>query len=234
MIEDGLEYIGHQRSAAVGRLDVLLVDSGKSLVVAELKIIQDDGMLLQALDYYDYVSSHVEAFARLYQKSGIDPTQQVRLFLIAPSFSQALINRCKWLDVPISLFTCSCLKFPNEGDLVPIFWEQTIPTPPEVVEVTRFEDHLQYITDPQARARAAALLEQIRNWRPDRIAVDPIKYAISIKISGRVFAYFHPRRKHFLLSTYDSQEQWMDHPIHSDEDLEKVLPLVRAAMERRA
>ena len=88
LIEDGLVYVDHQKAAAGGRLDVLLVDSGKSLVVAELKIVQDDGMLLQGVDYYDYVSSHVEAFARLYKPCGIDPTQQVRLFLIAPSFSQ--------------------------------------------------------------------------------------------------------------------------------------------------
>src|ERR1700688_3660863 len=93
LIEDGLVYVDHQKVAAGGRLDVLLVDSGKSLVVAELKIVQDDGMLLQGVDYYDYVSNHVEAFARLYKAYGIDPTQQVRLFLIAPSFSQTLVNR---------------------------------------------------------------------------------------------------------------------------------------------
>src|SRR5258708_7391845 len=104
LIEEGLVYIDHQKAAAGGRLDVLLVDSGKSLVVAELKVVQDDGMLLQALDFYDYVSTHIEAFARLYKTHAIDPTQQVRLFLIAPNFSETLVNRCKWLDVPITLF----------------------------------------------------------------------------------------------------------------------------------
>src|ERR1035441_1325509 len=101
LIEEGLVYVDHQKPAAGGRLDVLLVDSGSSLVVAELKVIQDDGMLLQGLDYYDYVSTHVEAFARLYKTQSIDPTQQVRLFLVAPTFSQTLVNRCKWLDLPI-------------------------------------------------------------------------------------------------------------------------------------
>jgi len=67
-------------------------------------------MLLQGLDYYDYVSSHVKAIARLYGKFSIDPTQSVRLFLIAPSFSQSLITRCKWIDVPITLFTYKCIK----------------------------------------------------------------------------------------------------------------------------
>jgi len=37
-IEEGLAYVDHQKPAAGGRLDVLMVDSGKSLVVAELKV----------------------------------------------------------------------------------------------------------------------------------------------------------------------------------------------------
>jgi len=110
-IEDALVYVDRQHSTPGGRLDVLMVDSGKSLVVAELKVVEDDGMLLQGLDYYDYVSMHREAFARLYKTHAPDPTQHVRLFLVAPSFSQTLINRCKWIAAPISLFTFSCLKF---------------------------------------------------------------------------------------------------------------------------
>src|SRR5271166_8395 len=128
-IEEGLVYVDHQKQAAGGRLDVLMVDSGRSLVVAELKVIQDDGMLIQGLDYYDYVSTHVEAFARLYKTHSIDPTQQVRLLLIAPTFSQTLVNRCKWLDLPISLFTFNCLKFEGETDVVPVFTEEQVPPP---------------------------------------------------------------------------------------------------------
>lgn len=51
LIEDGLVYVDRQKPTGGGRLDVLMVDSGKSLVVGELKVVQDDGMLLQGLDY---------------------------------------------------------------------------------------------------------------------------------------------------------------------------------------
>jgi hypothetical protein len=187
LIEEGLVYVDHQKAAAGGRLDVLLVDSGKSLVVAELKVVQDDGMLLQALDYYDYVSMHVEAFARLYKKHSIDPTQQVRLFLIAPTFSQTLVNRCKWLDVPTTLFSVDCLKFDNDDDVVPIFTERELPTIPGIIEISTREDHLTYITDAAVRAEVNSLLEEIKNWKPGCISIDPIKYAISIKVNGRVF-----------------------------------------------
>lgn len=232
-IEEGLIYVDHQKPAAGGRLDVLMVDSGKSLVVAELKVVQDDGMLMQGIDYYDYVSGQIEALARLYKPHDIDPTQQVRLLLIAPSFSQALVNRCKWVDLPISLFTYHCLKFDGEEDITPVFAEQAIPTTPEVVVISQLNDHLGYITDLQVRARVATLLDEIKNWKPGSISLDAIKYAISMKVNGRVFAYFYPRRQHYLLATYNDQDEWIEYAIKDDDDLVKVKPIMRASMERR-
>lgn len=233
LIEEDLAYVDHQRPAAGGRLDVLMVDSGKSLVVAELKVTQDDGMLLQGLDYYDYVSTHVESFARLYMAHSIDPTQQVRLFLVAPSFSQTLVNRCKWLDLPISLFTFNCLKFEGEADVVPIFTEQQISAPPEIVEVAHLDDHMNYITDGTVRAKVTALLDEIKNWNPGNISIDPIKYAVSMKVRGRVFAYLAPRRQHYVISTFDASDEWKDYAVKTDDDLATVKPIAKAAMERR-
>lgn len=233
LIEEGLVYVDHQKHAAGGRLDVLLVDSGKSLVVAELKVVQDDGMLLQGLDYYDYVSSHVETYARLYKLHAIDPTQQVRLILVAPSFSQAMINRCKWIDIPLSLFTFQCLKVEGDDDFVPVFAEQQIPTPTEVVEGVSIDKHLAYITDPSVRIKASALLEEFKSWKPGGISLDPIKYAISIKVNGRVFAYLSARRKHYVLATFNAEDVWTEYSIKDDNDLEQAKPIVRVSMERR-
>lgn len=234
MIEDGLAYIDHQNPTAGGRLDVLMVDSGRSLVVAELKVVQDDGMLMQGLDYYDYVSTHVEAFARLYKDHNIDPTQQVRLFLIAPAFSQVLVNRCKWIDLPVSLFTFNCLAFDGDPELVPIFAEQQIPIQPVIVEVKTLEDHIEYITDIDVRAKVSDLLDEIKNWNPDSIYLNPTKGAISMKVKGRVFAYFYARRKHYILATYNDQAEWKEYSINDDDDLANAKPIMKAAMIQRA
>ena len=84
MLEEGLIYIDHQKPTAGGRrLDILMVDSGKSLVVAELKVVQDDGMLMQGIDYYDFVSGHIEAFARLYKPHDIDQTQHLNILRVS-------------------------------------------------------------------------------------------------------------------------------------------------------
>ena len=232
-IEEGLVYVHHQQITGSGRLDVLLVDSGHSLVLAELKVIEDDGMLLQGLDYYDYVSSHVEAIARLYTRFSIDPTQPVRLFLIAPSFSQSLITRCKWIDVPISLFSYKCIKLEGSDEIIPVFSEQTIPSPPDVLETHSLDDRLNYITDVEVRLIVKRLLEEIGGWdTTGKVLVEPIKYSIALKVSGRNFAYISPRRKFFLIETFSQDGKWQGYPIHSEEDLTAALELVRTSFTR--
>ncbi len=226
-LEDGLRYVSHQRFTDTGRLDVLLADSGHSLVLTELKVVEEDAMLFQAIDYYDYVSSHLEAFARLYSAFSIDPTQPVRLFLIAPSFSQSLITRCKWIDVPISLFAYKCIRLDGSSEIIPVFSEQTIPSPPEVLETYSLDDRLAYITDANVQATAKGLLDEVVSWDTNKILAEPIKYAISLKVSGRLFAYLSPRRKHFVVETYNQEGKWTGYSIHTPDDLDAVKELMQ-------
>lgn len=231
-IEEGLRYVDHQRFTASGRLDVLFVDSGHSLVVAELKVIEDDAMLFQAIDYYDYVSLNLEAFNRLYSSFSIDPTQQVRLFLIAPSFSQSLIARSKWIDIPISLFTYKCITLDSGTEIIPVFAEQTIPSPPEVLETYTLDDRYAYITDDAARAQAKDLVAEVVSWDPTKTVAEAIKHPISLKVSGRVFAYLSPRRKYFIVETYNPDDKWTSYPIHTADDLLAAKELMRVNFDR--
>lgn len=236
LIEEGLKYVDHQRHIEKGRLDLLFIDSGHALVVAELKIIEDDAMLFQALDYFDYVSSNVEAFARLYNNiANIDPTQELRLFLIAPSFSQTLISRCKWIDANISLFIHKMIKFDDSEDIVPVFSEIVIPTRPElIVEKYTIEDRLAYITNFEIKRVAEEFLKQLQEWKKDKILIEPIKYAISIKVGGRVFMYLSPRRNAFVVETYNTEGKWTGFSVNSKEDLAGLLDLLKTNMEKRS
>lgn len=232
LLEEGLGYVGHQRFTESGRLDVLFVDSGHSFVVAELKVVEDDAMLFQAIDYYDYVSLHLEAFARLYGASSIDPTQPVRLFLVAPSFSQSLITRCKWIDIPISLFTYKCIRLEGSSEIIPVFSEQTIPSPLEILETYSLDDRFAYITDDGVRTQAKDLISEVVSWDTAKTLVEPIKYAISLKVSGRVFAYISPRRKHFIVETRNQDGKWTSYPIHTPDDLVGAKEIMRDNFDR--
>ena len=232
-IEEGLKFVDHQAFTTRGPLDVLLVDSGHALVVAELKAVEDDAMLVQGIDYYDYVLRNLDGFARAYKRHKIDPNQEPRLFLIAPSFSLTLLNRIKWINIPISLFTFQCIEFGDaKGEIVPVYKEITAPSVPERVEAYSLDDRYSYITDTKIRGLARRVVAEIQEWDPERVLVEPTKYDISIKVSGRVVAYVGPRRKHFVLSTYDAEGKWTAHPINSESDLEPVIPLVQANFDK--
>lgn len=233
LIEDGLRYVDHQKRTERGPLDVLFADSGKALVVAELKVTEDDGMLVQGIDYYDYIISNIEGFARAYKDKKIDPAQKSRLFLIAPSFSVPLLNRCKWIDIPISLFTFQCIAFEDDPrEIIPVFKEVTIPSRIEPVVVHTIKERLEYITDSKVRKTVEKLLEEIQEWDKENILIEPTKYDISIKVSGRVFSYLGPRRKHFIIYTYDGENKWTGFPIHQAEDLEEVKILLKSNYEK--
>lgn len=232
LIEEGVRYIDHQRNTDRGPLDVLMVDSGNALIVAELKIIEDDSMLVQGIDYYDYISRNIEGISRVYKDFHIDPNQTVRLFLIAPSFSVSLLNRCKWIDIPISLFTYKCITFEDSKEITAVFSDVIIPSTPEVVETYDLKDRLKYITSLDIRRIANDLIEEIKSWDATNILIEPTKYDMSAKISGRVFAYICPRRKSFMVYTHDSEKKWTGFSINQKEDLETVKILLKANIDR--
>jgi len=235
LIEEGLHYVDHQKRTDRGPLDVLFVDSGQALVVAELKIVEDNEMLSQGLDYYDYITRNLEGYARAYKGKGIDPTQNPRLFLVAPSFSIALLNRCKWIDVPISLFSFQCIAFDDKPkEIIPIFKEVTIPSRPQPVEVYSIKDRLDYITESEVRKTVEELLGEVKAWDEENILIEPIKYDISMKYSGRVFAYLGPRRKHFFVWTYNEDGEWKGFPIRTNEDLNNIKGLMKKSYESEA
>jgi hypothetical protein len=234
LIETGLVYLDHQKQATGKRLDVLMVDSGHALVVAELKVVEDDNMLVQGLDYYDYVSSHLESYIRHYKEHSIEPMQKVRLVLIAPDFSQTLVNRCKWLNLPVSLFTFSCLKFEGQDDIVPVFLEREIPSFSKPPELHTSAEVLSYITDDTVRDKAETVLNEIRGWAPGNTSLDAIQGCISLKVNNRVFGYLYPKRRYYLIQTYDPNDEWRDYPVKDEEDLANAKMVLKEAMERRS
>jgi hypothetical protein len=79
---------------------------------------------------------------------------------------------------------------------------------------------------------ASAFLEEAKQWNQGRIALDALQYAVSMKVDGRVFAYLHPRRKHFVISTYNAEDVWTDYKVQSKEELKTLVAVVKASMER--
>jgi hypothetical protein len=234
VIEEGLKYVGHRKIPGKDRMDVLFVDRGNSMVTAELSIVEDDNILFQGLDYYNYVASNIEALSHIYKNDRIDPTKAIRLILIAPSFSQTLTNRCRWIDANIALYSYKCIKFDGSDEVIPIFSEISVPTPPEPLgKIDCFEDRLGYITNPEVKGMLASLLSDLSSREEDKILIEPIKYAISKKVGGKVFMTLALRRDKFLIETYSAEGKWTGYPVNSREDLEMLTELMKSNMENK-
>lgn len=212
-IEEGLRFIDQQVRTDRGPLDLLMVDSGGALVIAELKVVKSDSMIFQAVDYYDYVANNIDSFARAYKDYDIDVKQRPRLLLIAPSFSPRLLNRCRWIDIPISLFTFVCIKVSDCNKIIPIFKEIDIPPRPEVMDSYSLEDRYNYVKDLKVREELKNFIKEIANWDSDKnISITPTKYDISVKAFGKVIAYICPRRSHFTVYV-PNQGSWLTYQV---------------------
>jgi hypothetical protein len=233
VIEEGLKYVDHQKIPGKNRMDVLFVDCGNSMVAAELNNVGDDNMLLQGLDYYNYVAANLEALVRIYKNDRIDPNKTIRLMLIAPNFSQTLINRCRWIVANISLYTYKCIKFDGSDEVVPIFSETSIPTPPEPSKGNSIEDRFGYLTNQESRGILASLLSDLPNWGKEKILIEPIKYAISVKIGGKVFMHLALRRDNFIVDTHSAEGKWTSYPVNSRGDLDMLMALMKSNMENK-
>ena len=234
LIEDGLKFVDRQRRTVRGPLDILLVDSGNALVVAELKTHEDDSMLMQALDYFDYVSANLDGFGRVYKQFNIDVTQLPRLFLIAPSFKQTLLNRCKWIneDVRISLFLYKYIisKATKEDTLV--FLETEIPPRPKREEEYSIPKLLGYIKDDSAKESVERFLKEVESWNPKEVEVAPRKNKVVINISGskmvKKIAEVWPGRKYWDVDVLNlEEEEWQSFRIPGD-DYNELISLLKS------
>ena len=234
LIEEGLRFVAQQVFTDMGRLDVLLADSDDAFVVAELKVNEDDGMLMQAIDYYDYVANHRDSLAHTYRNREIKPDKAPRLFLIAPSFSPKLLNRIKWVDINISLFTYQCIEMNDsacEGTLL-IYNEVIAPSPSVDTPPPQTMDHIDYIEDEAIRKLAVELIQKVQAWDSGNISVEPKKNFISIKVSGKGLMWLHTRKKHFWVETSDFDGEGGSFKIESKEDMERLFPLAKSGFTK--
>ena len=233
LIEDGLRFVDHQVSTGRGPLDVLFVDSGGALVVAELKVIEDDGMLVQAIDYYDFVYRNLDSFVRAYEGHQIKSDQEPGLFLIAPSFSATLLNRIKWIKIPVSLFTVQCIELEDDvGEILPIYTYVATPVEGARVEAYSIDDRFDYITDEDVRGLGKQLITQVIALEPGQVSAEAIQTDISIKYRGRVLGYLAPRRNFFHIYTYDAERNWIPHKVDDEVGLEAAMEILEANLSK--
>ena len=236
-VEEGLKVLDHQVPAGNERIDVICVDGGGTLCVLELKVTEDDMMILQALGYYDWVVSNLKDIAirykEKYPKTKIDGDKLPRVMLIAPSFSETMLKAAKYVDPSPDFFEYSFLKTQSgERGLYcrPVRVEAAREpyAPPEV------EDHVNYIINLQVRRLCKDSIDKIGKLG-EGIEVKALKWAIAFKYQGRVLAYIQTKRDFFWVNYPKGPRatQWEWERIGSKKDLRsEIMEGIRAYYSR--
>lgn len=234
LIESGLQYLEHQRHTSSGRLDILFVDSNGSLVVTELKVVEDANMLFQALDYFDFVAEKIEGFAKLYSKYDVDVEKYPRLMLIAPSFSPIMINRCRWLnpDIQITLFVYQYISFASNKEDTLVFIPQEISVRPTVLtKAPELTELLTYINNESVRQIAKRLLDEAKSLSHE-ITIDPLQWGKSVKYKGTVLFYWQPRQAFIRIATFNEDGEWTGFNIEKEDEYSRVIELIKSNMKK--
>jgi hypothetical protein len=93
-VEDGLKYLTHQRQANGKFIDVLAVDRDGVLTVVELKVGEEDEMLFQAMEYYDWVSSNRDRLANEYKSRVKIVTEEDPRIVLVASAKRPKVLKC--------------------------------------------------------------------------------------------------------------------------------------------
>ncbi len=208
-LEKGLKFIDRQVNTTRGPLDILAIDSGNCLVIVELKIYPDDGMLFQVLDYFGWVYENIDSIKRMYPNFDIDYKQVPRIFLVAPDFSESLQRRVRYIrdDIRIQIFRYKLTK--HKGDILFIPFEiqpSILPVPP--TQPTTFDDFINYIQDEGLRTLYQNTYKSIVELSSDNQEKFTTQY-INIRHKGDTFVMLWAFRKAIDIGYYElPSKEW--------------------------
>jgi hypothetical protein len=216
-LEDGLVYLTHQRPANGNYIDVLAVDSDGVLIVIELKVGEDDEMLLQALEYYDYVSSNRDRLAKEYEaKAKIVAQEEPRIMLVASSFTDRLRLAARYVEPKVTLLEyayletkskehglfCKEVRFESEGGY----------SAPVALEAI-----FAYVVNPGVKKACLKVHSDIMTLGQDLEAVATNYHGIKYKCNGRLVGGLALRRTFFYV-WYRKNEDWPEFKLTAISD----------------
>lgn len=206
-VEKGLIYLTHQREANRKFIDVLAVDADGVLTDIELKVAQDDEMLFQALEYYDYVSSNRDRLASEFEKRAkIIADEDPRIILIAPDFSDRLKRAVRYFKPSTILMEYAYLE--TESKERGLFCREVhFDSEENYTRPISLENLFSHINQPKAREACDRIHEELCKAGTDIEAIPRDGY-IQYKCKNRVVGTISIRRTFVHVWVNLSGDKW--------------------------
>jgi len=228
IIEEGLIVLKQEYPTESGPMDLLCVDNEGRLCVIELKLDQDDNMLLQALRYYDWVYSNRDRIREIFKESTIDSNKDPKIILIARDYSETLTKSAKYISPRIDLYSYKYLKSSKTGEEGLLVIPRTVEEPEAPPEpLPTLKDYINYVTDPQANEVFQKFIDKLKNMG-EGIRFNPTKYFLSVFFKGKRMATIETRRAFF--NVYLTREsEWTDKTrVEYEEDFRDIYLKIEA------
>jgi hypothetical protein len=222
-IEPGMRLLARQWNTRRGPLDMLLLDQDGRVVVAELKLDEDDEMLMQGLDYLAWVNENLDSVALAFPKSEVAVKKSPRLILIARGFSDLLRARARYLkeDMQPTLLAYRAIQHAEEplvvlqeiqvGDL-----PRARPGPPRETE------HREYLVGDELRALWDKATELFKSLSSE-VMPSPTNTYLGFKHRGHIIGSLYSCKRHFWVLYYSRRGEWGWHlKISKEEDFKQL------------
>jgi Holliday junction resolvase-like predicted endonuclease len=230
-IEEGFKILSRQWPTDSGPLDILGVDADGTIAIIELKVKEDDGQLIQGLRYYDFISTNIAAIARYFSSGGLSISEQdLRLILVAPSFSQTLRRICKYLDVELELKEYRAYRLPSAEKEI-VFNTVEIEEREKLRLYPDLEQKLGFIQDEGLRNLARRFLEELEKYGIEKRMVHD--EWISLWFGGRRIATLACKRKFFVIET-ETEGGWKRFRVESESDYNKILTMLKERIKQQS
>ena len=207
--EEGLQVLDNQiQIGDQGRPDIIATDFNQALTIIELKSITAEvGALSQIIRYYEWFVNNLPLFARPFPQISLQ--EQIRLIIIAPSFSDDIIRISKYLDTNIDLIKYTSVKNEKTGEIGILY--ENIEISPEQgpgVLFRSIEDIVKYFSSVDMNDEFTKVIEDLKE---SGIEVRPYKggkhYWIECRHNEEDIGYFQPRQRYFNCQTYDEDKE---------------------------
>jgi predicted transport protein len=231
-LEEGFKIVDRQVKTSYGPISILGIDSGNCLTIVELKVVPNEEMLMQALDYFAWVSENTDSLKRMYPSIPIDYAQSPRIILVSPSFSDSLRRRIGFIreDINIILLAYSVIDFKSERFVNMIEIPTLIvPTPP--AQTKKLENFVAYIQNGASRELYKEARNKILQLAPSGIQENYAHKYIDFRYADNPIAVLIPRRNYFKLELSEGGN-WISITVENKDELEKALQKIKTNLIR--
>jgi hypothetical protein len=205
-----------------GPIDLLCVDNEGRLCVVELKLGQDDTMLLQALRYYDWVYANRDRIKEMFKDKNIDADKEPKIVLIARDFSETLVKSAKYIVPRIDIYGYKYLesaKTKEKGLWLNSITVEEPEAPPEPLPTV--DDYINYVTEPKAKDAFQKFLSRLQKMG-EGVRLNPTKYYLSVFFRGKRIAAIQTRRSFFYVYLTKASDWTDETQVEKEEDFGEI------------